>query len=253
MPPAEVRTVQLQKPNLFACFLQMRFGDTLLSTGTAFTVKGKIKNWLITNRHNFTGKHQDTGKHLSKTLAEPDNISVWLHSNDLNKRVDVSIKLYDTSGLARWFEHPKLGNAGDFVALEIPNFPEITLYPCRLETSIEMLVPPASSVSIIGYPFGKMVRLFPIWVNGFVASEPELDFEGKPIFVVDARTRPGSSGSPVIAFREGNVLTTEGIAMYSGPVNKFMGIYSGRIGNDSDLGIVWKASCIKELINHIDG
>ena len=37
-------------------------------------------------------------------------------------------------------------------------------------------------------------------------------------------------------------------AVFSGPVQKFIGIYSGRINTESDLGIVWKAESIAELV-----
>ncbi len=37
-------------------------------------------------------------------------------------------------------------------------------------------------------------------------------------------------------------------AIFTGQVTKFLGIYSGRINRESDLGIVWKVSAIAELI-----
>jgi hypothetical protein len=40
-----------------------------------------------------------------------------------------------------------------------------------------------------------------------------------------------------------------GTAAFSGPVTRFLGIYSGRNNEQSDLGIVWKASSIKELVD----
>jgi hypothetical protein len=39
-----------------------------------------------------------------------------------------------------------------------------------------------------------------------------------------------------------------GAAVFSGPVFRFLGIYSGRITKDSDIGRVWKASAIAELV-----
>jgi hypothetical protein len=54
----------------------------------------------------------------------------------------------------------------------------------------------------------------------------------------------------VIAYRAGGAVAMEdgGSAMFDGPVEKFIGVYSGRINAESDLGIVWKASAIAELI-----
>lgn len=41
------------------------------------------------------------------------------------------------------------------------------------------------------------------------------------------------------------------LGSFMNPVYKFLGIYSGRINSESDLGIVWKASAIKELVQSI--
>ena len=40
-------------------------------------------------------------------------------------------------------------------------------------------------------------------------------------------------------------------AAFDGPVSKLIGIYSGRINSESDLGIVWKTSAILELVRSI--
>lgn len=40
-------------------------------------------------------------------------------------------------------------------------------------------------------------------------------------------------------------------AMFGTPVWKFIGIYSGRINAESDLGIVWKASAINQLVQSL--
>jgi hypothetical protein len=66
---------------------------------------------------------------------------------------------------------------------------------------------------------------------------------------VDCRTRPGQSGSAVIAFRGGgSVAVKGGTAMYGGSVWRFLGIYSGRISDQSDIGMVWKAAAIREVV-----
>lgn len=76
------------------------------------------------------------------------------------------------------------------------------------------------------------------------------NFDNLPIQLIDCRTRQGQSGSPVIAYRAGgSVAMADGSsAIFTGPVERFIGIYSGRINAESDLGIVWKASAINELI-----
>jgi hypothetical protein len=80
-----------------------------------------------------------------------------------------------------------------------------------------------------------------------------IDFDALPTFLIDCRSRQGQSGSPVIAYRGGGMVALTGgsTAVFAGPVYRFLGIYSGRINSESDLGVVWKASAIAELIASI--
>ena len=55
---------------------------------------------------------------------------------------------------------------------------------------------------IVGFPEGLVDRSdpkepLPVYKSGYIASEPETDFQGKAIILIDAVTRPGQSGSPV--------------------------------------------------------
>lgn len=52
---------------------------------------------------------------------------------------------------------------------------------------------------ILGYPLRNYEGLMlPIWKRGSLASETPLGLEGRPIFLVDAATTAGMSGSPII-------------------------------------------------------
>ncbi len=42
-----------------------------------------------------------------------------------------------------------------------------------------------------------------------------------------------------------------GSAGFSGPVEKLMGIYSGRVSGESDLGRVWKVSAIEAVLRRL--
>ncbi|EJG0241771.1 serine protease, partial [Vibrio parahaemolyticus] len=74
-----------------------------------------------------------------------------------------------------------------------------------------------------------------------------------PVFLIDCRTRQGQSGSPVIAFRTSGYRTIKDnriSASLSGNVAwEFLGIYSGRVNAQSDLGRVWHVSALEELLN----
>ena len=57
----------------------------------------------------------------------------------------------------------------------------------------------------------------------------------------------------MVAERHGGFITNpEGGHNIGGEqITEFLGIYSGRVNKNSDIGIVWKASAIKELVNSI--
>src|SRR5258708_6753958 len=60
-----------------ALLIFMWFGNTRLSSGTAFVVQGARGPLLITNRHNVTGRDQNTGKPIdTQHGAIPDAVEV---------------------------------------------------------------------------------------------------------------------------------------------------------------------------------
>jgi hypothetical protein len=38
-------------------------------------------------------------------------------------------------------------------------------------------------------------------------------------------------------------------AVFAGPVEQFVGVYSGRISDESDLGFVWKATAVRDIVD----
>lgn len=243
----------IAKPSVQSLLIEMQFNGQTLGSGTAFVVDTPSKGpHLITNRHNVTGRHQETGQPLSKTGGIPSDI-VIVHNRkgQLAQWVPRKETLYNGED-ARWVEHPTLGAKADFVALQLTDLNDVELYPYTpANPGPQILVGPADPVSVIGFPFGVTAGgAFGVWATGFLASEPAVDFNNLPIQLIDCRTRPGQSGSPVLAYRAGGAVAMQdgGSAMFSGPVERFIGVYSGRINAESDLGIVWKATALAELI-----
>jgi hypothetical protein len=71
-----------------------------------------------------------------------------------------------------------------------------------------------------------------------------------PLFLIDSRTRPGQSGSPVIAYSGGGAHVLEKVvSVGGGPRERFVGVYSGRINDQSDIGRVWKRKALVEVID----
>ena len=66
-------------------------------------------------------------------------------------------------------------------------------------------------VTMIGYPIGLWdhVNNMPIVRRGITATHPRMDFQGNPVFVIDAACFPGSSGSPVLIADRGSYVNRE--------------------------------------------
>jgi len=75
----------------------------------------------------------------------------------------------------------------------------------------------------------------------------DLSYDGLPAFIIDATTKPGMSGSPVVARRIGTYHTSQAIQM-GGQATRFLGIYSGRIHEQADVGIVWRPEVISSIL-----
>ncbi|WP_410000801.1 trypsin-like peptidase domain-containing protein [Rhizobium leguminosarum] len=233
----------------------MSVNGTLLASGTGFICISPSGPVLVTNRHNVTGRRQDTGQPLSPTGGVPDTISI--RHNSLGRTGGTTLRnepLFAPDGQAAWKEHPTLGATADFVALPLTNTGGIRFFSYRPSTpGPRFKVGPTAIVSVLGFPFGiSGGGSLAVWATGFVASEPDVDYDGKPTFLIDCRTRQGQSGSPVIAYRHGSAdLEGGGIIVFDRPATRFLGIYSGRVNGEADLGIVWKARAVAELIASI--
>ena len=241
-------------PSVQSLLIEMTFGTQGLSTGTAFvceSVKGPV---LVTNWHNLAGRNPQTKQPISPTAAIPDSIRiVHNRAGQLGQWLVKSESLI-SNGKPRWIEHPSLGEKADFVALPLSDLEDVELYPYDVIGGPKIAMSPAEAISVVGFPFGLQVGgSLAVWATGFVASEPQINFNNLPIFLVDCRTRPGQSGSAVITHRNGGSVAMEdgSTSIFSGAATKIQGIYSGRVNDQSDLGVVWKASAIAQLLASI--
>lgn len=245
-------------------------------TGTGFIVRGPAgleadsgtALYLITNRHILSGRTADGG-YVSTWAVVPTKIRIRHNKSGgvskLGDFVEITQDLYDASGNPLWFEHKK-GIGVDVVALPITEFDagyneDAAFYPYFLATAGEPnpVLKPSDAVQIVGFPFGHgSFRSFAIWTTGFIASEPTVGYNGYPRFLVDARTREGQSGSPVIVHTTANTPPLQfadgSMRSYQGK-SYLLGVYSGRISKTkngltdvSDIGIVWKYGVIVEIL-----
>jgi hypothetical protein len=114
-----------------------------------------------------------------------------------------------------------------------------------------------SDLFIVGYPFSEFDEFkLPIWKKGSLASETFAIWNRKPAFLIDAASRRGMSGSPIIrrVFGPASVwinrkLTTNLDAVCT---SEFIGIYFGHLHTnhaDVTIGISWYANLIDELLS----
>lgn len=253
-------------------------GNDMVSQGTGFyyalqdSSHGTIL-FLVTNYHVLTG--------YSPKEAKPpkgDNIIFYLHK-DANNPGDVKqirFPLFTKDGEPIWLSSKEFPQA-DVVVIPIVAslYTDAKVFGISGDwTEANIKVRPTSTITLIGYPYGYYDKKnwLPVWKTGSIASEPDVDFEGKPLFLVDISAFPGMSGSPAFAIAYGAYETVEGPTTV-GHVQKFLGIYASmqmlkeekyleEITSESRLGIVvdeslelghiWKTSVIIKIIKQID-
>jgi hypothetical protein len=245
---------EVARPSIASLLLETRVNGQALSRATGFVVERSGTRYLVTNWHVAAGRQPDNGQPMSSTGAVPDELHiVHNRAGQLGSWMQVDEPLYNGDGTPLWLEHPSHARNVDAVALPLTNTSGIDFYPydpwAAPTPTIAFGI--GGFLTIVGFPFGMTGGgALGIWVQGAVATEPSLDFNYLPCFLIDSRTRPGQSGSPVLAYRSGGAVEMEGgeTAIVSGTVVRFLGIYSGRVHPDSDLGRVWKPSAITEII-----
>lgn len=226
-----------------------------LASATGFIVVHGDGLYLITNWHVASGRNVESGEALSSHGVTPDSIQIrylpLLPQENMGQSYFTERLLTD-DGEPRWLEHPRYRRRVDVVALRLTQLKNTLVQPYDLNPPSRLLRATVSdSVNIIGFPFGVSVATYlAIWARGSIASEPEIDFDELPCFLVDSRTRQGQSGSPVVAYSPGGptIMANGSLAMASQPMVNLLGVYSGRINAESDLGKVWKVRAIQEII-----
>jgi hypothetical protein len=244
---AKTRIDPLSARSLYLSALK---GNEKLGSATGFIVSRGEVHYLVTNWHVVTGRSPQDDRPMHPEGKTPDALLISHHSTTLGNWVEKRERLFDENGTKRWLEH-KNGRSIDVVALPLADVTDdLKIYSSELSLSDTDMIPEVGMpVYIIGFPFGLKTG-FPIWKTGHIASEPEIDYDGEPLFLIDATTRPGMSGSPVFLRMSGGFRTRSGqrIMTQSGYSTLFLGVYSGRIRNDSEIGKVWRPRLISEII-----
>lgn len=224
-----------------------KFGEMGLGSATGFVVKRNEEPFFVTNWHVVSGRDWITGQPVHPQGAIPDRLHI-MHggAHGLGSFIAGIEPLYGETGEPLWREHPTWACAVDLAVLPLTKFGDgYTLRPHMVEAT----TPPlrvASPVSIVGFPSGITGGAGAVWSKGWIATEPQADYRRLPCFLVDSRTRQGQSGSPVLAVGEYK-LTSAGL-LTEDHSSALLGVYSGRVNDESDLGHVWKHNLIPEIL-----
>jgi len=237
----------IARPSAASLYLTLRKDNVVLGTATGFVVE-RGQPFLVTNRHVVRGTDPRGFDVLPDTVLIKHN-----RAGALGQYEDKAESLHDANGDPLWYEHPTLGKTVDVAALPLTNTSNVDFLPYDPWSPGPGLPARVSDpLNIIGFPFGITVGVaLGVWVRGFVASEPDIDYQNLPVFLIDSRTRKGQSGSPVIAYASGGAVPmADGRTLVGGGVmEQFFGVYSGRINAESDLGMVWKPRALREIID----
>ncbi len=248
----------------------MYFRNQKLGCGSCFYWEHLGRTHLVTNWHNLAGRDPLTGLPISSMAGIPDRIRFMAYRRRSEPNtsgryavthdpIEVQICSEDLSN-PRWVEHPTLGPRVDIATLDITD--AIAGLEIRHANRVEAdaVLPPltAQDVFVVGFPFGLISGApAPVWKRGTIAVDPTFDVEQLPKMLIDTATRPGMSGSVVVAR---HIAVMQQIPKKDGTLTEtviyaeaqtVVGIYSGRHHPDferAQLGIVWKRIAIEETV-----
>jgi hypothetical protein len=231
-------------------FLTLFHNNQELASASGVLIVLRGQSYLLTALHNLTGREPD-GRPKHASLAVPSRVRIEAFYYRYDQDLYLGSNEPDQDPPA-YLIHPS-GSKIDLVLLpldlpvpEVSAIPESFLDP-RRNDAMRLYV--SQDCHIIGFPEGLVDKTnsdmpLPIWKTGHIASEPDTNFQGEPVVIVDSTTRPGMSGAPVII----RMLTMTGAPFMA----RLVGIYAGRIGIrggvDSALGKVFKPHLVAEIL-----
>ena len=225
---------------------------------TGFFCQFDDSKYLVTNWHVVSGINPITRMVINSHGAVPGKLICSGHhtsSVPLGDESDTSFSVLEFSveidlykdETPIWLEHPVYGSKVDVVAIPIESqFDQTNIHAIDVNESLELVQSlwVTERLFIVGYPLSakQSDNTFPIHKSGPIASEPYA-YGDVPRFFVDAKTKRGMSGSPVVLLHGQKIV-------WPGERLILIGVYSGRDGNaedehEAELGRVWP---IKECL-----
>lgn len=238
--------------------------DNIFSIGTGFLLQrpvgdDKYKVYLVSNKHVLCGAKSIALTFTKAKNGEPEiGNKIVIPFKDIQNNVkghpdvNVDIALLECTGI--------------FVLMMEQMYVKFVPYE-MLATFKEPELSVAENVYFIGYPDNRydVKNNLPLVRTGMISSHPKYDYNGDPVFIIDAQVFPGSSGSPVYIdltyenFKNGQIVV-------GGHNIKLLGIVSATMIRNNQLkaittatnivaeevlglGIVFKSTAIKKLVD----
>ena len=252
--------------NMAVTRLRVLNKDSDLGHATGFFFNGAVNgtqvHYLVTNWHVISGRSTVAPHRALHKNGIPDRIAASLllrtppkgHENSLVFQ-EVLIPLY-RGREPLWRQH-SLGPKVDIAVIDL-GAATAPYQVCGITDHAndhDMAIQIASDICVLGYPHGFAQFLqTPIWKSGTIASEPHQEEKDEPPrFVIDATTRKGMSGSPVILRAKTHYLSESGQVVEKPGAMRFIGVYAGRPTRTADaeateIGFVYKSGALEQLI-----
>ncbi|MDR0975990.1 MAG: serine protease [Christensenellaceae bacterium] len=236
--------------SLSSFYTEAYYNDIRLGPATSFAYAFEGKKFLITNLHVVSGKNTNTGKCLDKTASIPNKLIIHYYNQKGDKK-NYIINYNELNLSDEWLFTDKI----DIAIKEMPaDFDAVAINTLEfeLEENETLQLDIKDTLIVLGYPNGLPNNFLPIFKTASIASEPVVFGKKLDTFYIDAATRKGMSGSPVLY--SSNILkTNKNNAFLPCVVNSLVGIYSGRDGlweneADAQLGIVWSTDLVIKLL-----
>lgn len=249
--------------------------DTVVATATGFFWRQNGRPHLVTNWHVVSGRNAFTGE-LNPSGYVPERIRFY----GLSVSTNTGVVSFRRRGFTlQWAEDmiELLANApqANGISLDIWGvpIPEGTVFgrdparsgfngaaeaTCFLNDHVgpRIVTNVGDDCFLLGYPLRNYDGLMPpIWKRGSIASETPLGVDGRPVFLVDAATTAGMSGSPIV--RKVTTLTADNKdigALQEISAYELIGIYAGRLESKQlaavNLGYGWYKTMIDRALDH---
>ena len=177
-------------------------GEKSLTAASGFFFERDGRLFLVTSRHVLFDAPSEHA---------PDRIEIEVHTDarDLTRMSTVSILLH-RDGLSVWRDAHDSGGEVDVATIELERAqmpPGSVLRPfgiAHLTADFDRFAV-GDRLAIPGFPLGffDTVHHLPVVRQASIASSFGIRFQGQGFFLTDARMHRGSSGSPVLALKEG--------------------------------------------------